>query len=48
MSSGTLVLVTVTLPAADAGDAASVALVVNCEKMVVGNMLLKDLKTQLS
>ncbi|KAF0294122.1 AP-3 complex subunit beta-1 [Amphibalanus amphitrite] len=47
MSSGTLVLITVGLPAADAGDGAAVTVTVNCEKMVVGNMLLKELKTQL-
>ena len=48
VSSSTLVLISVTLPPEDAGDAASaVTITVNCEKMVVGNMLLKDLKTQM-
>lgn len=57
LSSDTLVLVTVTLPSADDGatvaaggdsGAATIGLQVNCEKIVVSNMLLKDLKTQLA
>ncbi|XP_037079170.1 AP-3 complex subunit beta-2-like [Pollicipes pollicipes] len=48
LSSDSLVLITVTLPAADAAEGATIAIAVNCEKMVVGNMLLKDVKDQLS
>ena len=45
LSSATLVLVTVCLPDTEPG---TVTLRVNCEKMVVGNMLLSELRTQLS
>jgi len=59
LSSATLVLITVTPPATAAevaaegatvaaAEGATVSVVVNCEKMVVGNMLLRDLKIRLA
>jgi len=47
-SSGTLVLVTIYLAKdPSSGDSANSRLVVNCEKMVIGSMLLQELKEAL-